>query len=141
MLERLRRAPSVIPDLVTAAIGTCERLYAHPAATRARLTSLVQSGAFVDAALTLIELELPRWKLRRLIFDDGEWHCSLSMQPNLPSEIDDLAYAAHESLPLAILRAFLDAKRADLATGPVPAIPMAQSVPRRAHVICCDNFA
>jgi hypothetical protein len=53
---------------------------------------LIKIGAWVDIALTLIELELPGWKLRRLIREDGEWFCSLSQQPNLPATLDDMAF-------------------------------------------------
>ena len=35
-----------------------------------------QQVADRHAALALVELELPAWKLRRLIYEDGEWLCS-----------------------------------------------------------------
>jgi hypothetical protein len=141
LLERLRRASSATPDLVAAVIDICERLHAHRALTRARLAGLIQSGAVMDAGLTLIELELPRWKLSRLIHDGSAWHCSLSTHRGLPPEIDDSADAMHDVLPLAVLGAFLNAKRADLATDAVRAVSVPQILPRQAHVICCDNFA
>jgi hypothetical protein len=50
-------------------------------------------------------VELPGWKLRRLVYQDGEWLCSLSKQPNMPEDIDETADAVHEVLPLAILTA------------------------------------
>ena len=59
--------------------------------------------AWNDAALALVELELPAWKLRRLVHENGKWHCSLSRHPNLPVALDDTATASHEVLPLAIL--------------------------------------
>jgi len=31
-----------------------------------------------DAALALIDLELPQWQVRRIAYDAGEWHCALS---------------------------------------------------------------
>ena len=49
-----------------------------------RLKQLLESGAWTDAALALLELELPQWKVRRIVCDDGEWHCRLSAQPWLP---------------------------------------------------------
>ena len=47
---------------------------------------MIQSSSWIDVALALIEI-VPGWKLRRLAYDDGEWHCSLSKQPNLPVEL------------------------------------------------------
>jgi len=87
----------------------------------------------------LIELELPAWTLRRLVCEGGEWICSLSRQPNLPVALDDTVDAVHEAMPLAILLAFLQARR-------VAAIPSAVSVvltvvPAATGLIRCDNFA
>src|SRR6476619_5758672 len=53
-----------------------------PPATAARIDELIEARAWNDAALTLVELELPAWKQRRLIYEDGKWHCSLSRHPN-----------------------------------------------------------
>jgi hypothetical protein len=72
-----------------------------PPATAARIDELIEARAWNDAALTLVELELPAWKQRRLIYEDGKWHCSLSRHPNLPVALDDTATASHEVLPLA----------------------------------------
>jgi hypothetical protein len=72
-----------------------------PPATAARIDELIEARAWNDAALTLVELELPAWKQRRLIYEDGKWHCSLSRRPNLPVALDDTATASHEVLPLA----------------------------------------
>ena len=36
-------------------------------ATKARIDRLIETSAWTDATLTLAELELPQWKLRRLI--------------------------------------------------------------------------
>ena len=65
------------------------------------IDELIEARAWNDAALTLVELELPAWKQRRLIYEDGKWHCSLSRHPNLPVALDDTATASHEVLPLA----------------------------------------
>jgi len=108
---------------------------------RCRLDQLIEAGAWSDAALALIELELPAWKLRRLVYEDGEWFCSLSKQPNLPVAIDDTADARHEVLPLAILSAFVEARRGTSAARETssPIVPRVQ--PTSGIVICCDNFA
>lgn len=100
--------------------------------------SLIKAGAWTEAAFALIELELPTWKLRRLVYEDGEWRCSLSRHPNLPLELDDSVDASHENLPLAVLQAIVEASLSDGArdaTSPVPQIRSAGGIP-----ICCDNF-
>jgi len=37
---------------------------------------LIESEAWTEAALALVELELPLWKLRRLVHEEGIWLCS-----------------------------------------------------------------
>jgi hypothetical protein len=88
----------------------------------------------------LLELELPQWKLRRIVYEDGEWHCALSRQPQLPLELDEVAEASHEILPLALLVALLQASR-DVAAGAtrVTAVPRVILAP--GYAVCCDNFA
>src|SRR5262249_55872534 len=78
---------------------------------QARVIRMIESGACADATLALLELELPQWRLRRLIREDDEWHCSISKQLGLPAELDDMAEASHESLPLAILSPLVEAQR------------------------------
>jgi len=140
--QELDRALTVTPGLIADVIArACLRLPAHPSATKARVTRLIESGAFCDAALALLALELPQWRLRRLVYENGEWICSLSQQLGLPAELDEMAEAHHESLPLAILSAFVAARCHALT----PAQNRPQSVPQvrptRGYSICCDNFA
>jgi hypothetical protein len=106
-----------------------------------RFNRLMEAGAWSEAALELIELELPAWKLRRLVYEDGEWFCSLSGQPYLPTELDDTADASHSVLPLAILAAFLEVRRrmSVVRETKSPAVPQVR--PASAYSICCDNFA
>ena len=140
--EAVRFAPQPTHGLVSKIIaGACSRIpLLSKAGKAAGIDRLVESSAWVDAALALIELELPGWRVRRLICEDGQWHCSLSRQPNLPIALDDTADATHEVLPLAILLAFLQARRRTaLAAQSVPAVPLSEPV--LAETICCDNFA
>src|SRR5690242_19785103 len=81
----LRLAPALMPTVFANVIsGACSRL---PNLRRpgelARLEQLIAAGAWTDAALVLVELELPAWSLRRLIREDEIWFCSLSRQRNL----------------------------------------------------------
>jgi hypothetical protein len=109
---QLRLAAALTPDLMSNVIAdACVRLPVMKRAGKAaRIDQLIDAGAWSDAALALIELELPAWKLRRLVYEDGEWLCSLSRQLNLPVALDDTADASHEVLPLAILSAFVEAR-------------------------------
>ena len=77
----------------------------------ARIERLIGSGAWTDAALALIDLELPQWQIRRIAYDEGEWHCALSRQRELPEWLDQSIETHHADLALAILSAFVDAQR------------------------------
>jgi hypothetical protein len=141
LLETVRLAEAVTPALMSEIVSdACARLplLNKGGKAAARIAELIQSSSWIDAALALVEIELPGWKLRRLAYDDGEWHCSLTKQPNLPVEIDDAIDARHEVLPLAILSALLDARRNSVARK-FKTVPQVQ--PALANVVCCDNFA
>ncbi len=142
--DRLRLAQAVTPDLMAGIVaGACTRLAMPGCASRAaKIDRLVELEAWTEAALALVELELPQWRLRRLVCEEGYWLCSLSKQWNLPAWLGDNAEARHESLPLAILSAWIEARR---GAEPLPAgsvvlhRPQAPASP--AVVMCCDNFA
>jgi hypothetical protein len=76
----------------------------------------------------------------RLVRDDGEWFCSLSRQPELPIGYDETAEATHESLPAAILLAFVQARRATNADA-ASKTNVPQLHPIMGNAICYDNFA
>ena len=143
LMEQLRLAPALTADLIANVIAdSCTRLpVLNKTGKAGRLDQLIESGAWSDAALALIELELPAWKLRRLVYEDGEWFCSLSKQPNLPVEFDDTADARHEVLPLAILSAFVEARLGTSAARETTAPTVPQVQPTSGYAICCDNFA
>jgi hypothetical protein len=112
-MERLRIAAALTPDLIFDVIAdVCTRfLVLKHAGNAANFDRFIEAGAWTDAALALIELELPAWRLRRLIYENGAWFCSLSKDLNLPLELDDTADARHDVLALAILSAFVTARR------------------------------
>jgi hypothetical protein len=140
--NQLRRAQTITPDLMSAMTAeACERFAAHDADAKARFNRLIDSGAWTDAALALIELELPRWKLRRLVYEDGEWLCSLSRESRLPAGLDEAVEATHEDLPLAILIAFLEARRAQSMVSVPGSRTVPQVRPGQGIAICCDNFS
>jgi len=134
--EHVRRSRTVTPELLTELIAkACIRFAACGNADKARVHRLVEHCAWTDAALALLELDLPHWKLRRLLYEDGEWHCFLSRRLDFPLELDDGTEATHEVLALAILVAFIQARSVIAST----AVPQVRAAPR--GTLCCDNFA
>src|ERR1700744_4183472 len=140
---RVRDAGALTAELFSDVIKTvCRRFpsLGQPEKT-ARIEHLIASSAWTDAMLTLINLELPQWQVRRIAYDEGEWHCALSRQRELPEWLDQSIEARHVDLSLAILTAFVDAQRPN---GP-PTTSSVPPVPRPPDALyepaCCDNFA
>jgi hypothetical protein len=140
--DRLRSAHAVTPDLMAEIIGeACQRF---PPIRRTeqtlRIERFIGSGAWLDATLGLIDLELPQWRVRRIAYDEGEWHCALSRQRELPVWLDQSIEGHHPDLPLAVLSAFVDAWRVNV-TPNRPSVPVVvRSADRFWSRICCDNF-
>ena len=130
--------PSLIADIVREA---CRRFPSQAQAGRSeRIGQLIQLGAWTDAALALIELELPQWQVRRLAYDDGEWYCALSRERELPDWLDASVEGRHADLALAILSAFVEVQRLSAAS-PQTSVPHA---PQRTNALyeplLSDNF-
>jgi hypothetical protein len=105
----------------------------------AHIHRLIADRAWTDAALALLALELPQWKLRRLVCEDGEWFCSLSMRLDCPAELDEPAEAHNAELPLAIVQAAMEAwERSHAASSGQLRVPSIAQRP--APMLCCDNF-
>src|SRR3984893_13213709 len=98
--DQLRRAQVVSADLMSKVVaGACTRGLVPGCATKAaKMDRLIEAEAWTEAALALVELELPEWKLRRLVYEEGAWLCSLTKQWNLPAWLGDSVEARHESL-------------------------------------------
>lgn len=142
LADQLRHAQAVTPALVSGLAETCTRIAALDRnQARARIDGLIASEAWTEVALALVELELPEWKLRRLLREDGEWFCSLSKHPNMPVEFDDTVDASHEVLPLAILAAFIEARRDTHAVHEPSSAGVPRMRPTPHYAVCCDNFA
>ncbi|MDQ8727717.1 hypothetical protein [Bradyrhizobium sp. LHD-71] len=119
----------------------CTRLPALRVAGKTRkLEEWCRSGAFLDAALELVALELPGWSVRRIIRDEALWFCSLSRSPNLPAELDDAVETSHETVALAILAALVQVKRVAPAAART-AVTSSWRAPIDRHRICCENFS
>lgn len=139
--DRIRRAPAPSPVLISDIVAhACTRLPTMKKAGKfPGFDRLIEAEAWFDVALALLKTELPSWSIRRIIYDGGEWFCSLTNSPNLPTALDDTADAHHQSLPLAILGALLEARKRAL---PAPAtVPVAsEKHPNAIGVVSCDNF-
>jgi hypothetical protein len=141
--DRLRNADAATAGLFADVIGTTCRRFPSTRQTKktARIERLIAAEAWVDAALALIDLELPQWQARRIAYDEGEWHCALSRARELPEWLDQSIEVHHADLPLAILSAFVEAMR---TTAPrirtsVPTTP--REVNPLYAPVCCDNFS
>jgi len=140
---RLRDAGKADAALINEVIYAACRRYPSLGQTEksARLAQLIQSGAWTDAALALIDLELPLWQVRRLAYDDGEWHCALSRERELPDWLDQATEARHADLALAILCAFVEAQRLS-APESRTSVPDARGTTRDFYeAMPIDNFA
>jgi hypothetical protein len=136
--KQLRCANAVTSGLMSDVMAiACVRFGALGAAMKVKVKWLIEAGAWTDATISLLELEFPQWKLRRLVKEDGKWLCSLSKHVGIPLAYDEIAEAGHESLPLAILIAMIQAKRSASASG-IAAVPPVRCAPTNAA--CCDNF-
>jgi len=141
--DRLRDAYGVTAEFLSDIIReTCRRFpSAEGSAKAARVKRLIQSQAWTDAALALIDLELPQWQVRRLSYDEGEWYCALSRQREVPDWLDESIETRHADLALAILSAFVEARR----SGALSRRTSVPDTPRRVdelyEPVCSDNFA
>jgi hypothetical protein len=141
--DELRDAPEMTAGLMSEILAEARNRVPSLGRTgkAARLERLIRSEAWTDAALALIDLELPQWQVRRLAYDQGEWHCALSRQRELPEWLDQSIETHHADLPLAILSAFADAR---LATTPAnrTSVPFVPREPNPLYQpVLTDNFA
>jgi hypothetical protein len=133
-------APLDTTTFTAICLTACKRLPAMRRTAEAqRLDRLVAAGAWADAALALIAMELPRWQLRRLAYDEGEWHCMLSDNRQMPDWLDDAVEAHHPDMATAILdalRAVVDREHAPHLTQ----VPMCSISPADSEPMLCENY-
>jgi hypothetical protein len=111
------------------------------AANAVHLHQLIAAGALTQAGFALIELELPQWKLRRITYDEGEWHCAMSLQRELPEWLDQAVESRHASLTLAIVSVYLETLRQIEASREPsrPSVPQIRA--EQYEPLCCENFS
>ena len=141
--DRLRDACCVTAEFLADIIRASCRRFPSPVQDfrSARIERLIESQAWTDAALALIDLELPQWQVRRLAYDDGEWYCALSRQRELPDWLDQSIEGRHADLSLAILSAFVEAQRISSASSRTSVPPVPQHANPLFEPVCSDNFA
>jgi hypothetical protein len=140
--DRLRDAYSVTAEVMADIISqTCRRFPSlGQGGKTTRIERLIQSGAWTETALALVDLELPQWQVRRLVYDEGEWHCALSRERELPDWLDQSVESHHKDLALAILSAFVEVRRtgAPSSRTSVPVVGRDSGV--LCTPLCLDNF-
>ena len=141
--DRLRDSHAMTSELMSDVIRSACRRFPSTGQTAktAHIERLIQSHAWTDAALALIDLELPQWQLRRVAYDQGEWYCALSRERELPDWLDQSIEACHVDLSLALLSAFIEAQRvsAPETRTSVPAVTRDANL--RYVPVCSDNFS
>lgn len=143
LAAKLRKAQAATPELMAEVLNVSQRRALVPGHSEIalHLEQLIAARAWIDVALVLLELELPLWHIRRIAYDDGEWHCALSRQRELPDWLDESHEASHPDLALAILSAFIEAQAA-AASSVTSSIPEPFARPDSEFIrLCCDNFA
>ncbi|MEW6643113.1 MAG: hypothetical protein AB1586_21595 [Pseudomonadota bacterium] len=137
--DELLRDRMVTANAVRAVAATVWRS-GHTPAER-RLDRLTEAAAWTDAALALLEGALPSWKLRRLTYDEGEWHCALSQRRELPDWLDEAVESHHPNRAVALMLAVIDAlqQTVQFGRGDRGAVPRVR--PIRDDLFCCENFA
>jgi hypothetical protein len=144
-LERdICRANAATADVVSAVLDLALARCALPNRVHRanRIHELASAQAWTDAALALVALE-PSRVLRHLIYEDGEWHCTLGSLGPAPGWLDDTLDFSHPDLALAILGALVLAlgQKSHAASAPV-SVPRLPAEPRDlTGYINCDNFA
>src|SRR3954453_15911415 len=140
--HRLRDTYTVTAEFLSDIIAkSCRRFPSTSQSGKAaRVERLIQSGAWTDAALALIDLELPRWQVRRLAYDEGEWHCALSRERELPDWLDAGIEGCHSDLAVALLSAFVEVQ-ALAAEASRPSVPSVRpALDPLYEPLACDNF-
>ena len=140
--DRLRETYAMTAEFMSDIIrATCRRFPSlGQSGTTARIQRLIRSGAWTDAAVALIDLELPQWQVRRLAYDQGVWYCALSRQRELPDWLDQSIEAHHADLALAILSAFVEAQRISAPSSRTSVPAVSYDVNPLYEPVICDNF-
>ncbi len=141
--ERLRDSCVVTAELMSDIIrSACRRFPSSGQTARtARIERLIRSGAWTDAALELLDLELPQWQVRRVAYDEGEWYCALSRERELPDWLDQSIEGRHADLALAILSAFVEAQQVSASSTRTSVPAVTRDANSHYQPVCSENYA
>jgi hypothetical protein len=140
--DHLRKAQGMTGPLMLEIIDrACRRFPSIGQSDRtARLMRLIDAGGWTDAALALIELELPLWHVRRIAYDEGEWHCALSRERELPDWLDAAVEGCHGDLAVALMSAFVEVQ-ALAVEAPRPSVPSVHpAIDPLYEPVACENI-
>lgn len=139
--QGMRRTERASADLVQSIVAKMYPNIQELPVAFTRVRKLIAAKALTEAMLALIDCELPQWKLRRLAYDEGEWHCALSRQRELPEWLDQSVESSHKDLTLAIALACIEVLNSD----DVKTRPMGRTIPaiRAKHyeTLTSENYA
>ena len=137
---RISAADEATPELHSGIVAETVRRLSAPGEA-AQLRQLIEAGALTEAAFAVINLELPLWQIRRITYDEGEWHCAMSRQRELPEWLDEAIEATHASLTLAIVSVYIETLR-QIEVSREPSRPsVSRTRDDQFKPVCCDNFA
>jgi hypothetical protein len=137
---RVSAADEATPELLSGIVAGTVRRPSAPGEA-ARLHQLIEAGALTEAAFAVINLELPLWQIRRITYDEGEWHCAMSRQRELPEWLDEAIETTHASLTLAIVSVYIETLRQIEASREPSRPSVPQTRDYQFKPVCCDNFA
>jgi hypothetical protein len=143
LIDRLRNAVETHAALTTELMETACRRFPSTGQSEktARIEQLIRSGAWTDAALALIDLELPLWQVRRIAYDEGDWYCALSRERELPDWLDQSIEVRHADLSLAILGAFVEAQCISAPSSRTSVPIVNRAADPLYEPVCSDNFS
>ena len=140
LAARVSAADEATPELLSGIVAeTARRLSAPDDA--AQLHQLIEAGALTEAAFAVINLELPLWQIRRITYDEGEWHCAMCRQRELPEWLDEAIETTHASLTLAIVSVYIETLRQIEASREPSRPSVSRTRDDQFKPVCCDNFA
>ena len=141
--DRLSNAQGMTGPLMREIIDkACRRIPSLRQSERtARLIQLIDAEAWTDAALALMALELPLWHVRRIAYDEGEWHCALSRERELPDWLDTAVEGCHGDLAVALMSAFVEVQALAVETSR-PSVPSVRPAADTLYEpVACENFS
>ena len=143
LAKRLSNAQTMTRSLMLDIIDRACRRFSLPGQSerRARIIRLVDAQAWTDAALALVELELPLWQVRRIAYDEGEWHCALSRERELPDWLDAAVEAHHADLALALLSAFIEVQALAVEVSRPSGPTVRPAIGSLYEPVGCENFS